>query len=1174
MKTDKPQNIPHLKRQLTSAWREIDKLQKQIHRYAESSKGTTEKLEQLELQLKECHREYSNCIKHSLNSIAVMRLIRNKNGTVTDAVYLKVNKAFERIIGKKARDIVGKRYIRLFPGDENALLLDSYQKAIDTKKPITIELYSKIAHCYYKTTIYKIDDDKIGVVSEAAAREGQAGQPSANSLQNFLGLYENIQDGVARLDLKGRIMEFNPAFARMLDYSDDELKNKTIWELTHEKWHIQQEEITKLLIDTGQSGIYEKEYIRRDGSLIPVTVNAILIRDSSGNPSGIWSTIRDITQWKKSEAELKDTQRKFEMAVQATKTALFTMGSDLRYTWIYNPQLYDTSKVIGYTAEDHQGPERGRPIMDLYRKALETGTLERQIFELLGEKGEDRIFDIMAEPLRDADGRTTGLLGAAIEITDLYSTKIALEKSLAELKDSRQRFEMAVEGAQLASWEWDCRSRDANINERWASMLGYTLEDVRPVVDTWEKHIHPQDKERVLSALWDMIEGRTGDFDIEYRLSTRDGRQIWMHSKGRAIGRLPNGHAIRIAGINRDITDHMKVEEGLKESELRFRSLFENMITGFVLFEMIYDEHGNVIDARYVEINPEFERLTGLNKQQILGKTLLEQFQIADSEWLKKYGEIAKSGKSVRAERYRHETDTYFDSIMYSPQTGYVAVIFHDITERKRAEVALKESEQRFKVAVSTANMVIFTMDRHLKYTWMYNAHHGFSPEQVLGKRDDELFEPLSASAMMSIKRRVLETGVPAREEVEINFGIDSAIYDLIVEPTINENNQVTGIVCSTTDITDRKKLETIIWRTNELLETMFSSVDVQIAYLDRNLNFIRVNRAYAQTNKKNADYFAGKNHFELFPNDENERIFRGVIETGKPYYAYAKTFEHPELGISLWDWSLQPVKDIDGTVGGLVLSLIDVTTREMAFMELENKIDEIKKINAELQTFAYVASHDLQEPLRMISSYLQLLERRYRDRLGQDANEFISFAVDGAKRLQHLINSLLEYSRIESQGKPFGPVSAETALHDALTNLQVAIQESGLLIIKDELPSVIGDASQLSRLFQNLVSNSIKFRRAEEKPQIHITARLIDGFWTFSFKDNGIGIDPAYFEKIFAIFQRLHGHEYPGTGIGLSVAKRIVERHGGKIWLDSTPGLGTTFYFTLPAYDVNHNTA
>jgi light-regulated signal transduction histidine kinase (bacteriophytochrome) len=192
-------------------------------------------------------------------------------------------------------------------------------------------------------------------------------------------------------------------------------------------------------------------------------------------------------------------------------------------------------------------------------------------------------------------------------------------------------------------------------------------------------------------------------------------------------------------------------------------------------------------------------------------------------------------------------------------------------------------------------------------------------------------------------------------------------------------------------------------------------------------------------------------------------------------------------------------------------------------------------------------------------------LEKRYYDNLDSDAKDFISFAVDGAKRLQKMIESLLEYSRIETKGNPLKPISTENILMEALSNLEVAIKENGASITKGPLPVVLGDTSQLIHLFQNLISNSLKFR-SEGKPRIDISARREGDEWLFMFRDNGIGIDPKYFDRIFIIFQRLHGYEYPGTGMGLSISKRIVERHGGRIWVEPQPDKGTSFFFTLPA--------
>jgi light-regulated signal transduction histidine kinase (bacteriophytochrome) len=226
----------------------------------------------------------------------------------------------------------------------------------------------------------------------------------------------------------------------------------------------------------------------------------------------------------------------------------------------------------------------------------------------------------------------------------------------------------------------------------------------------------------------------------------------------------------------------------------------------------------------------------------------------------------------------------------------------------------------------------------------------------------------------------------------------------------------------------------------------------------------------------------------------------------------------------------------------------------------------ELSAANKDLQQFAYVASHDLQEPLRMVTSFVQLLADRYRGKLDKDADEFIGFAVDGATRMQALIEGLLDYSRVGTRGKELERTDSETVLQQAEQNLKVAVEESGAEITHDPLPTVTGDDMQLTELLQNLIANAIKFRGADEPPRIHVSAELKEGEWVFSVRDNGIGIAQADMGRLFQIFTRLHARdEYPGTGIGLAVCKRIVERHGGRIWVESEPGKGSTFYFTIP---------
>ena len=248
----------------------------------------------------------------------------------------------------------------------------------------------------------------------------------------------------------------------------------------------------------------------------------------------------------------------------------------------------------------------------------------------------------------------------------------------------------------------------------------------------------------------------------------------------------------------------------------------------------------------------------------------------------------------------------------------------------------------------------------------------------------------------------------------------------------------------------------------------------------------------------------------------------------------------------------------------------VELDERWRAELKLAQYAGDLSRSNAELEQFAYVASHDLQEPLRMVASFTQLLAKRYQGRLDKDADEFIGFAVDGATRMQQLINDLLAYSRVDTRGKPPVATDLNEVLGHAEANLHEAIRESGAVVTHTPLPTVNGDQVQLVQLFQNLLANAIKFR-GQEPPQIQISAQPQEAGWLLEVQDNGIGIAPEHQERIFAIFQRLHPRsEYPGTGIGLAICKKIVERHGGRIWLESVPGQGASFFFNIPRRGVN----
>jgi signal transduction histidine kinase len=271
-------------------------------------------------------------------------------------------------------------------------------------------------------------------------------------------------------------------------------------------------------------------------------------------------------------------------------------------------------------------------------------------------------------------------------------------------------------------------------------------------------------------------------------------------------------------------------------------------------------------------------------------------------------------------------------------------------------------------------------------------------------------------------------------------------------------------------------------------------------------------------------------------------------------------------------DYFVRAEKRSDDEIGVLVQGFNDMLGQiqrrdgelQKTHAELQQRILDLQRSNTELEQFAYVASHDLQEPLRMITGYTQLLAKRYRGRLDPDADNYIAFAVDGAKRMQALIEALLNYSRVGTRGKPRASTDCEAVLRNTLAGLQLALEQSGAVLTHDLLPNVMADEIQISQLFQNLITNAIKFRNSEP-PRVHISCKQRSDAWLFSVKDNGIGIDRQFAERIFVIFQRLHTREeYAGTGIGLAICKKIVERHGGAIWVDSELNKGATFYFTL----------
>jgi PAS domain S-box-containing protein len=387
--------------------------------------------------------------------------------------------------------------------------------------------------------------------------------------------------------------------------------------------------------------------------------------------------------------------------------------------------------------------------------------------------------------------------------------------------------------------------------------------------------------------------------------------------------------------------------------------------------------------------------------------------------------------------------------------------------------------------------------------------------------------------------------------------------------PLLDEEAQLAGTVATFTDISDRKAAEQTEHAARAYADAIIETMREPLLVLDAGFRVRRANRAFYETFEVSPGETEGISLFHLGEGQWNIPALRELLEDILPGNTQIHDFEvshyFPRIGHRTVLLNARHIHQDGAGTATILLAMEDITERRLAEDRLAQQAQELAHYNAELQQFAYVASHDLQEPLRMVASYVQLLARRYRGKLDSDADEFIGYAVDGASRMQQLINDLLKYSRVGTRSGSSVPVDCNDLLAGVLDNLQVAIEESGAVITAGPLPTVAADPVQLAQVFQNLIGNAIKFH-GDQPPRAHVSATEQASEWLFSVRDNGIGIDPEYFNRVFVIFQRLHGRsDYPGTGIGLAIAKKIVERHGGQIWIESVPGAGSTFHFTLP---------
>ncbi len=640
----------------------------------------------------------------------------------------------------------------------------------------------------------------------------------------------------------------------------------------------------------------------------------------------------------------------------------------------------------------------------------------------------------------------------------------------------------------------------------------------------------------------------------------------------------PEEHSVAI--IFNDITGKKKAEEELKESKERYKSLIETNID--FIWEM--DTEG-----RYSYCSPQVEKLWGFKPDEFIGKST---FDFLPPEEKERALRLFKNGVSSPGDFSQFESISYNKEgkIVYVETSGTPYYnesgellgfrgITRDITWRKKAEqeyiksqMALKESEARFRSIVETANEGICMVDKKLIIKYVNSKiceMTGFSQDEMTGR---SIFGYVKKNDMFRINKILDRINEKVKNDFEISIiKKDGSCVTVLANTTVinDVNGDIVSYVGMVTDISARIAIEKDLKKTKRKLEIALNNG--KIGTWEWNIRTNEVvwdNRMEEMFNLKPNTFGGTLTAFESCVHEEDlpyvRDAIREALHNGKSYEVVYRTM--PVNGKSNYISSKALVaRSRKGTplfLSGVAFDITDM--KEGAENVLIKLNEELLRSNSDLRQFAAVASHDLQEPLRMVASYTQLLQQKYKDKLDQDAIDYINYAVTGSKRMYEMINGLLTYSRLNSRGNKFEPVDMNDVLQKVKDNLSLLIKDRNAVILSEELPVVFADKYLIEQLLQNLIENSIKF--CEASPRIYIYSELAETNYIFSVEDNGIGIESQYFEKIFRIFQRLNATEqYKGAGVGLAICKRIVERHSGKIWVKSEPGKGTTFFFYLP---------
>jgi PAS domain S-box-containing protein len=909
-----------------------------------------------------------------------------------------------------------------------------------------------------------------------------------------------------------------------------------------------------------------------------LSLNGNPIRDEHGSVVQAVITGTDISERAATDRQLRMQQAQLEATIQAVRdgVAVFDLAGERILTNEAHRRQFgeDSGATLSvnelgsiYAAEDANGniiPESEWPIARAMR-----GESFSQLEYIVQHRvtGQRRWFSFGGGPGFDRDGRQLLAVVTTKDITDQKRVQ-------QELLETEERLRLTLEGAGIGTFEYRVPTCEAYFDERLRKQLGCGPGEEIGLSDA-KARIHPDDRVRVSAAFHAALESDAdGIFEAEYRVVWPDLSVHWMGAKGRVsfTGEDQSSRPVRLVGIQIDRTARKAVEMALEESRNRLQAIFDNMVEGLV----VRDRTGRVLHA-----NPAYRRLHGIPECAAVEPDL-ENLELASpdgrvlprSEW--------PSSRALRGEWLRdvehsfRRTDRDYERVVETTTApirdehgnpAQIVITFRDITERKRAEAALRFANERFHTLADNISQFVWMANSSGDVHW-YNKrwyqYTGAGQKESVGLGWLNFIHPLHAQRVLKSLQAALAAGTPWEDTYPIRSSTGEYRWFLSrampIQGAVGEAGTWFG---TNTDITEQRETAAELERLNRSIKMAHLGSKSGAWEWDIEREVLMWTEEYRRVFGLAPDTPASLARlFEIVHPDDREGVRQRVGECLRSKEAeFRLEFRIIKSDGVHWIESRgQMMRDERGRpvrVSGIASDITERKNLETALIQS----------NEDLARFAYVSSHDLQEPLRIMSSFCTLLERRNRGKLDRDSEQFIDYIVSSAARMMQMVNDLLQYSRVTNDESTPTAVDINEVLEAALNNLQRAIHESGATIVPGRLPVAAGKPGLLVRVLQNLIANSLKYRSPDRKPEVRIDAERCGTFWKFRVTDNGIGFDMRYAAKVFMIFQRLHGQgDYAGSGIGLAIVKRIVERHGGHVGVESEPGKGSSFWFTLPA--------